>query len=149
MQTKNLAFIIILSALTMSETCSGMSYIRNWYNSFKSKDTATSQNAEAKPKSPNMFQRFMHRCRKVGVLPTISAAFGVYNFKTMSGLDYNSLDTYSSDKLKDAQDLLAERIKDLGHSQKLEDFFMLVQNKKMAAINREDNIAMQKTWKED
>ena len=136
MKTKNIAFILVLSSLMASESCSGMSYIRNWYNSFTSKSNATFQSNEANQSSPNMFQRFMYRCRKVGVLPTISAAFGVYNFKTMSGLDYNALDSYNAEQLENAQNLVGERIEDLGHSQKLEDMFMLIQKKKFEALSK-------------
>jgi hypothetical protein len=128
MKTKNITFILVLSSLMASESCSGMSYIRNWYNSL----TAT----KSEQNSPNMFQRFMYRCRKVGVLPTISAAFGIYNFKTMSGLDYNALDSYNAEQLENAQNLVGERIEDLGHSQKLEDMFMLIQKKKFDALSR-------------
>lgn len=43
---------------------------------------------------------FFNRCWKVGVLATVYASFGKYDFKKITGLDENKLDTYNPEEIK-------------------------------------------------
>jgi hypothetical protein len=129
MKTKNIAFIIILSSLMVSETCSGMSYIRNWYNSL----TTTKSDQS----SPSWMQRFITKCRKVGIFPTISSAFGIYNFNTITGLDENRLSTYNSITIKNAMKRIDTLAKYGTTSQTLENFYNALQIEFLKAQNKE------------
>src|SRR5438445_6765291 len=100
MTIKNKALIIFMSIFMMQQTCSGMSYIRNWYNSLTTKTTTVN----AEEKSPSWIRGFLTKCYKVGIMPTISAAFGVYNFKTITGLDKDKLNNYDASAIEQAMD---------------------------------------------
>jgi hypothetical protein len=62
-----------------STIMSNINRIRNWTNSFYT------------------------TCRDVGVLATIYATVGIYDFNTITGLDENKLDTYDIPQLIKAQ----------------------------------------------
>jgi uncharacterized protein with GYD domain len=46
---------------------------------------------------------FYTTCRDVGIVATIYATFGIYDFNKITGLDENKLDTYDIQQLKTAQ----------------------------------------------
>lgn len=46
---------------------------------------------------------FYTTCRDVGVLATLYATVGIYDFNTITGLDENKLDTYNIQQLTTAQ----------------------------------------------
>ncbi|HEX4068836.1 MAG TPA: hypothetical protein VHX42_01935 [Candidatus Babeliales bacterium] len=92
MKTKHIAHSIILNVLLLSATCSGMEYMHNTYNATK---------------TYAIFARlwttsFFKSCWNVGIIPTLYLTAGMYDFKKMSGLDENKLDTYNIDELHNA-----------------------------------------------
>src|SRR5947208_1337752 len=86
MKTKNMAITLLLVFfITSFQPCYSMDYVRSSYNSVSTK-----------------INHFVIRCREVGVLATIYAAFGVYDFKKITGLDEHRLDEYSAQELQEA-----------------------------------------------
>lgn len=103
MKTKNLTLIIILSTLIASSNpCSGMSYM-------KRAGTWTSN--------------FITRCWNVGVLATIYASMGKYDFNKITGLDQNKLNTYNAAQLQNAQNRVETMIQYGAWSDQLNSFF--------------------------
>jgi hypothetical protein len=97
MKTKHITRGIILNALILSASCSGMNYMSSAYNS--TTNLIKTNMVEARIWTSNFFKS----CWNIGILATLYAKMGMYDFKRISGLDENRLDTYDNDQLKDAQ----------------------------------------------
>lgn len=94
MKTKHIALSIMLNALILSTPCSGMDYIKTHMTNAQ---TLTSN--------------FLKSCWNVGVLATLYAKVGIYDFKKISGLNENALDTYNKSQLETAQKRVEMMIK--------------------------------------
>jgi hypothetical protein len=92
---------------------------------------------------------FYITCRDVGVLATLYAAVGIYDFNRITGLNETTLNTYNPDELQHAID----RIKILGaHSKwpkKLEEMYMQLQGKYVQAMHNESAAAEEQKEKEE
>jgi len=97
----------------------------------------------------NWSNNFYHRCQHVGVLATIYATFGIYDFNKITGLNENTLNTYSSSELKNATNRVETMIKYGTWTEKLNQFFMDLQAKYLQALHNEEAAAAEKKEKEE
>jgi hypothetical protein len=97
MKTQHITRGIILNALILSATCSSMNYMSSTYNS--TTNMIKTNMAEARIWTSN----FLKSCWNIGILATLYAKMGMYDFKKISGLDENTLDTYNKNQLENAQ----------------------------------------------
>ncbi len=97
----------------------------------------------------NWTNSFYTTCRNVGVLATLYAAVGMYDFNRITGLNETAIDTYNSGTLQNAID----RVKTLGiHSawpEKLQEIYMQLQGKYIQAQHNELAAAQEKKEKEE
>lgn len=131
MKTKNIAMIIIINSLMTSAPCHGMDYMNSSYNSLTSMISNNMMNAR------NWTSNFINSCRKVSILGTIYATFGIYDFNKITGLDKNKLGTYHPQELKNGMDRLNTMAIYGRSSQKLEDFYQDLQTQYLRAQNKE------------
>jgi len=92
MKTKHIAIITLLSALITSTPCSA-----------EKSNPITTMIYGNMIRARDWTSNFFKSCWNIGILATLYARFGKYDFKKISGLDENALDTYDVDQLKDAQ----------------------------------------------
>ncbi len=97
----------------------------------------------------NWSNSFYNTCRNVGVLATLYAAVGIYDFNKITGLDEPQLNTYNPGELQNAID----RIKIMGiHNKwpkKLEEMYMHLQGKYVQALHNESAAAEEKKMIEE
>jgi hypothetical protein len=92
---------------------------------------------------------FYHKCQYVGVLPTIYATFGIYNFNSITGLNEDKLNTYNSDELKNALNRVETMIEYGAWTEKLNQFFMQLIGKYEQALHNEKATAAEKKEREE
>lgn len=85
----------------------------------------------------HLTSNFLNRCWKVSILGTIYASFGFYDFKKITGLDENKLDTYSSEQIKKGLDRIENMALYGGSEEKLKGFANLLDTHYLKAQNRE------------
>ena len=96
----------------------------------------------------NWANNFYYRCQHVGVLATVYASFGIYDFNKITGLDENKLNNYNSNQLKNATNRVEIMIKYGAWTEKLNQFFMELQNKYLEALHNEEATATEQKEKE-
>src|SRR5437762_4187734 len=94
MTTKKLLLMITFATLiASSETC---------YSMASTKNMANTENMGYMQRARDWANNFIMRCKTVGVLATIYASVGVYDFNKITGLDEKKLDTYNDTTIKNA-----------------------------------------------
>lgn len=131
MKIKHMTLIIIINALIASHACFGMNYMRSAYNSTVS--MVASNVAAARDWTSNFYQG----CKEIGVLPITAVTFGIYNFKMLTGLDEDKLNTYNSKELTIAIDRILNIKKYTGASEKLFRVYNLITTKHSQALDFE------------
>jgi len=92
MKSKHIAIITLLSALITSTPCSAE----------KNNPLSATIYYYIEP-AQTWTSNFLKSCWNIGILATLYAKMGIYDFKKISGLDETTLDTYNKDQLKNAQ----------------------------------------------
>jgi hypothetical protein len=87
MKRKNITLMFAINILFLSATCSGMDMVKTH---MMNASTWTSN--------------FFRSCWNIGILATLYATAGIYDFKKISGLDENKLSTYKIYELEKARD---------------------------------------------
>ena len=96
MTTKNIAIALILSATITSAPCSGMDYMSKSYNA------ATAMVADNMTYARGWTKNFITKIRSIGILTTLYATFGMYDFNKITGLDKEKLESYNQEQLQEA-----------------------------------------------
>jgi hypothetical protein len=92
MKTKHIAIIALLSTLITSAPCSAE----------KNNPLSATIYYYIEP-AQTWTSNFLKSCWNIGILATLYAKMGIYDFKKISGLDETTLDTYNKDQLENAQ----------------------------------------------
>ena len=131
MKTKNIAIIVILSSFVASAPCFGMDYMRSSYNS------ATAMVANNIMHARNWTSNFIAKCRYVGILATLYATLGIYDFNKITDLDKNKLETYTPTELENGINRLNTMAQYGASSEKLDELFDIVQKHYLIAQSKE------------
>jgi len=92
----------------------------------------------------NWASDFINRCRYVGILATIYATMGKYDFNKITGLDETKLSTYKANQLENAISKVETMIKYGGWSPDLDQFFLILQTQYQQTLSDEEAAATEK-----
>ncbi len=138
MTKKHITTIALISALIFSTP------------NFAAKDNpATSMLMSNWNRARTWSNNFYYRCQHVGILATIYASFGIYDFNKITGLDEDKLNSYSSSELKNATNRVETMIKYGAWTEKLNQFFMQLQGKYLEALHKEEAAIAEKKEKKE
>lgn len=118
--------------------------VLSFFTCYSMKDNVPADNSMT-----SMIKNHMIRARKwghnfymsyqeFGIVPTLSASFGMYDFQRITGLDENMLDTYSLNQLQNAADRIQRMMAYRGGSQKLADFLNKIESARISVEARQE-----------
>lgn len=122
---KKIAFITVFNLLILSQSCISMD---NQPNTTENTGI-TSMIMNNLRHARDLTSYFFIKCYNVGVLATIYASLGMYDFNRISGLDENKLDTYSTPELEKAKQRIETMIQYSSDATKLQEFYSKIQGK--------------------
>jgi hypothetical protein len=140
MKTKNIALVVIFSSLIASTPCSGMNYMSNSYN------TATTMLTNNMANARNWTDNFINKCRNVGILATVYAMLGIYDFNKITGLDEDKLNAYDKQELENGMNRLNTMAQYGTSSPKLEIFFDKLQKQHLIAQSKEQTASIEEDF---
>ena len=135
MTTKKLLLMVTFTTLiASSESCYSME------NTEDTEDMENTKNMGYMERAGN----FINRCRYIGILPTLYASVGVYDFNKITGLDKNQLDTYNDTTIENAMARINTFAQYGATSPELKEFYNILQTKYLEAQSRQQTMPMER-----
>lgn len=126
MNTKNVAIMALISTLITSTPCVA-----------EKTNPITSMITNNFTRARDWTSNLMQSCWNIGVLATLYAKVGIYDFNKITGLDENKLDTYDAQTLDKGLIRINKMAQYGATSKKLDEFFDKLQKYHLMAQSKE------------